>query len=253
MKLSEILPDLKAPFPPECHVERDLPGGKQTWFFVPWQRIRDRLDEVCADEWSMSYGQPVYLDKFCVVSCSLTICGVTREALGNAEIELLSRSGKDMSRGTPIERAVADAFKNAAESFGIAAYLDEQSQDKREFLMRYLHSKGDSRAISAARKNEWIPGNLPTAEQKQKMALNEAQQRYANDLITEAQQKRLWAIARNDGEFSNEAVKSLLATYGIESSSKIPKMQYGEICTKLKDKELARSFNELAANGGLMQ
>lgn len=219
-----------------------------TWFFIPWQRIRDRLDEVCADEWEMSYGRPEYLDKFCVVSCKLTICGVTREALGNAEIELLSRSGKDMSRGTPIERAVADAFKNAAESFGIAAYLDEQSKDKREFLIRYLHSKGDSRGVAAARKNEWIPGNLPTAEQKQQRALDEAQQRYAQDYITEAQQKRLWAIARNDGRYSNEGVKELLKTYSIESTSKIPKMWYGEICDKLKDKELGQSFNELAAN-----
>jgi len=70
----------------------------------------------------------------------ITIARISREAVGNAKITQLSKSGNDMSRGTPIERAIADAFKNAAESFGVAAYLDDQ-----KFVIRYLKSKEDSR------------------------------------------------------------------------------------------------------------
>jgi len=71
---------------------------------------------------------------------AVTIAGVSREAIGNAKIQQLSKSGNEMSRGTPIERAIADAFKNAAESFGVGAYLDDQ-----EYVVRYLHNKNDPR------------------------------------------------------------------------------------------------------------
>lgn len=101
----DIIRQLKEPFAPEDHEERDLPGGGK-WFYVRWQKIRDRLDEVCP-QWQESYTAPVYLDKYCTIGCTITINGVSRQRWGNAEIELLSRSGKDMSRGTPIERAVA--------------------------------------------------------------------------------------------------------------------------------------------------
>lgn len=165
MNFSEIIERLKQPFPPDLHAERDLPGGGK-WFYVSWQHVRERLDEVCPD-WRVEYGTPFYLDKYCVVSCKLTIAGISREALGNAEIELLSSKGKDMSRGTAIERAIADAFKNTAEAFGVCRYLDEQSKDKREFTMRYLQSKGDGRGVKVAAENGWLPGNL-SAEAKEK-------------------------------------------------------------------------------------
>jgi hypothetical protein len=143
----QTIEQLKQPFAAEDHRERELPGGGK-WMFIPWQKIRDRLDQVCPD-WQVAYGLPTYLDKYCCIACTLTIEGVSRQAYGNAEIELLSRNGKDMSRGTPIERAIADAFKNAAEQFGIGAYLDNQ-----EFVVRYLNSQGDYRgyANSARRK-----------------------------------------------------------------------------------------------------
>jgi hypothetical protein len=241
-----IVAKLKEPFPPEVHVERELPGGKSTWFFIPWQHIRERLDAVCPD-WQVEYGTPTYLDKYCVVSCKLTIAGVTREALGNAEIELLSKSGRDMSRGTPIERAIADSFKNACEAFGVAAYLDEQSQDKRDFLMRYLHSQGDARALQYARENNWIPGNLPTAEAKRARAAAEADNRRSKaNLISEAQQKRFWAIARTDGKYTNDGVGKLLESYQLAHTKDIPTTLYQELCTKAADAQLADQYNRAA-------
>jgi hypothetical protein len=38
------------------------------------------------------------------------------------------------------DRAIADAFKDAAESFGVGAYLDDQ-----EFVIRHLYTEGDTR------------------------------------------------------------------------------------------------------------
>lgn len=246
MDIRTIIAQLKEPFPPEAHTERDLPGGGK-WFFISWQKIRERLDEVCPD-WQIEYGTPTYLDKYCVVSCKLTLCGVTREALGNAEIELLSKSGRDMSRGTPIERAIADAFKNAAEAFGVAAYLDEQSQDKREFLMRYLHSKGDARALQYARENNWIAGNLPTAEEKRAKAVAESDNRRVKSTqISEAQQKRFWAIARNDGKYSNEGVSKLLESHQLTQTKDITTDIYNELCRQAADRDLAEAFNRAAA------
>ncbi len=146
-ELSEILPKLQARFPIEAHRERDLPGGG-TWYYIPWQAIRDRLNEVCPGQWSISWGDPQYLDKYCYIKAQLSICGWVQESIGNAPIELISKSGKDMSRGNPIERAIADALKNAAEMFGVAAYLDEQAdtKTKQDFARWMKDRSGNTKA-----------------------------------------------------------------------------------------------------------
>ncbi|MBD2153159.1 hypothetical protein [Leptolyngbya sp. FACHB-16] len=157
MELEEVMTGLKAWFRPEEHKERDLPGGGR-WFYVPWQIIRERLDVVCP-EWEVEYSTPVYIDKFCTVTCTITIAGRKRQGVGNAELELRSREGKDMARGTPIERAIADAFKTAAEAWGVARYLDEQTDPKtKAAFIKYMNSSGDGRASTYNLQNE---GSLP--------------------------------------------------------------------------------------------
>lgn len=159
MLTPEIIAQLKKPFTPEQHKDRALKGGG-TWLYIPWQVIRDRVSEVDPN-YSQEFGSPQYLDKFCYVSCTLTICGVSRQAIGNAEIELLSSTGKNMERGNCIERAIADAFKNAAESFGIAAYLDDQ-----DAVIRTLSKAGDSRAYRYAKDKGLIEAGLSQATSK---------------------------------------------------------------------------------------
>lgn len=162
MDIHQTLTQLKAWFPPEAHKERELPGGSK-WFFVPWQLIRDRFDEVCPD-WQVSYSTPVYLGDYCTITCTITIQGIAKQGVGNAEIALLSSSGKNMARGTPIERATADAFKNAAEAWGVARYLDDQTDPntKADFI-RYMQRSGDGRAAAFHHRNE---GNLPARSPK---------------------------------------------------------------------------------------
>ena len=157
MDIQDIIAQLKAWFPPEAHGERELPGGGK-WFYIPWQLIRERFDQVCPD-WEVSYSAPAYLGDYCTITCTITIGGIAKQGVGNAEILLLSSSGKNMARGTPIERATADAFKNAAESWGVARYLDEQTDPKTKAdFVRYMQHSGNGRAADLYHRNQ---GNLP--------------------------------------------------------------------------------------------
>lgn len=157
----EIIAKLKKPFLPDQHKDRELPGG-DTWFYIPWQLIRERVEEVDPN-YSQSFGNPEYLDQYCFVTCTLTICGVSRQAIGNAKIELISQRGKNMERGNAIERAIADAFKNAAESFGVAAYLDDQNQ-----VIKIMSAHGDQRAYKYAKDSQQISAGLPPITKKSK-------------------------------------------------------------------------------------
>jgi hypothetical protein len=157
MDIQDIIAQLKAWFPPEAHGERELPGGGK-WFYIPWQLIRERFDQVCPD-WEVSYSAPAYLGDYCTITCTITIGDIAKQGVGNAEILLLSSSGKNMARGTPIERATADAFKNAAESWGVARYLDEQTDPKTKAdFVRYMQHSGNGRAADLYHRNQ---GNLP--------------------------------------------------------------------------------------------
>lgn len=135
MDIQHLLNELKQPFAAVDHKERQLPGGGR-WFFLPWQKIRDRLDQICPD-WQSTYSDPVVVGEYVVVRCKLTIGGITREGVGNDKAY-----PEKQTYGTPIERAIADAFKNAAEQFGIGAYLDNQ-----QFVIKYLQSQGDGRGV----------------------------------------------------------------------------------------------------------
>lgn len=155
----EIIGKLKTPFKPNEHNDRELPGGG-TWFYIKWQLIRDRVEEVDPN-YSQSFENPQYLDQYCFVACTLTICGVSRQAIGNAKIEMLSKSGKNMERGNCIERAIADAFKNAAEAFGVGAYLDDQ-----DYVIKIMQGQGDGRAYRYARDQQQINAGLPPITKK---------------------------------------------------------------------------------------
>jgi hypothetical protein len=141
MRLTDILPELTAKFEPAEHKKRRLPGGG-TWWFIPWQTIRKRLNEVCPEDWTETYSDITFSNGYCMAICTLTICGVSHQGVGSTPIETLNADGKDISYGDPIERAIADAFKNAAEQFGIAAYLDAQRDEaKKTAFLKFVTSQ----------------------------------------------------------------------------------------------------------------
>ncbi|MDX2215494.1 MAG: Rad52/Rad22 family DNA repair protein [Oculatellaceae cyanobacterium bins.114] len=141
MTLSEIFPELTAKFEPQEHKKRTVPGGGD-WYFVPWQTIRARLNRVCPDDWTNVYSDLTFVEGYCIIVCTLTICGVSHQGIGSTQIEILNAQGKNTAYGDPIERATADAFKNAAEQFGIAAYLDAQSDpSKKQAFFNYVSGR----------------------------------------------------------------------------------------------------------------
>ncbi len=75
--------------------------------------------------------------------------GVNWEALGNAKIAEISSKGNDMSRGSPIERAIANAFKNATEAFGVSTCINDQ-----KLVINYLKSQSDNRGLALKQINE---------------------------------------------------------------------------------------------------
>lgn len=127
---------LRVPFPAADHKDRKLPGGN-TWFFIPWQTIRQRINQ-CDPVWSISYSDPVVVAESVVIRCQLTIHEITREGVGNDRA-----FPEKQTYGSPIERAIADAFKNAAEQFGVGAYLDSQ-----DFVVKHMQQAGDGRAYA---------------------------------------------------------------------------------------------------------
>lgn len=161
MDTQSILVKLREPFPPNAHKERKLPGGGR-WFYIPWQTIRDRLEELFPLDWTATYSDPVVVGDYTVIRCQLTILrsqgGITREGVGNDKAyPELNDQGKAKTIGTPPERARADAFKAAAEEFGIGSYLDDQ-----QFVIRHMQGKGDGRAAKFALENGWL-GNEPSS------------------------------------------------------------------------------------------
>lgn len=256
MTLNEILPRLRHKFPPDAHKERKLPGGK-VWWFIPWQQIRERLDEVCPDMWEVSYSAPIFVDEYCSISCTISIAGISRQGIGSAKIQLLSNEGNDMARGNPIERATADAFKNAAEAWGIARYLDDQADDKtkREFI-KYMHQGGNSKpALQYQDQQRAERGEAPKPK-----AVDPPSQPFGSrparstpepksirapigDTITEDQQRELYAIATKNG-YTGYGFRQLVESAGFPSGSKdITKAKYAEILGKAQDKMSAAIYN----------
>lgn len=160
----DLIARLKEPFTVTEHKERKLPGGGR-WFYIPWQTIRDRLEALFPLDWTATYSDPVVVGDYTVIRCQLTILlsqgGITREGVGNDKaFPELNQQGKSKTIGTPPERARADAFKGAAEEFGIGAYLDDQ-----KFVIRHMQTAGDSRAYKFAKENDWLDHGLPAANE----------------------------------------------------------------------------------------
>lgn len=172
MRLSEIFPKLTAWFEPSEHDKRKLPGGGE-WHFVKWQTIRDRLNAVCPEDWTATYTEITFANDLCIIVCTMTICQVPRQGVGSVPIEILNSEGKNTAYGDPVERAIADAFKNAAEQFGIAAYLDDQrgSADKKQAFLKYVSGKGQTTATP--QKPSVTPSTKPS-NSKQPATVSEA-------------------------------------------------------------------------------
>lgn len=174
MQLDEIKEQLKEWFPAEAHKERKLPGGGK-WFYIPHQLIVTRLNEICFGYWHDDYKPPIISGDYLTVYCQLTICGVTRTGVADSKTyPELNEDGKEKIIGSPAVNTSRHAFRDAAEKFGVGAYLDSQKGKGRDAFVKYMTGRGDGRAAKFAQENEWIQAGVmgkpkaqaPTAKQK---------------------------------------------------------------------------------------
>ena len=124
-----------------------------------------------------------------------------------------------MARGSPIERATADAFKNAAEAFGIARYLDDQ-----KLTVSLMHKQGDTRAYAYLKQNEQIEAGAKGVSKISQPV----------KVISELQVKRFWAIARKLN-LQDEEIKNLIGKFGLISTREIPVKLYDTIVLELEN------------------
>jgi len=163
----ELKHKLKQIFPTNLHQLRDLPGGG-IYAFITWQNVRERLDEIC--DWEIEYCDPILIDDLCIIRCTLTIQGTKRQGVGNASVI-------KTKIGNFAEAAIADSFKNAAEQFGLGAYLDDpemQRQLKGDRVLVDEYQKRTGKAIGIYAKNAASSANStsPTAQAPRKSLIN---------------------------------------------------------------------------------
>lgn len=126
MYLQQVIAELRKPFAIADHQEQVGTDGKKH-FAIPWQKIRDRLDQVYPD-WQVSYSDPLLVCDRLTVKCRIIVAGIAREATG------IGMNGLEPNP----EAATIEAFVNAAAKFGIGDYLKDA-----EFVSQYVQKPPD--------------------------------------------------------------------------------------------------------------
>lgn len=233
-KLQERFKDY---LPTAAHQVRELPGSQRKWVFLPWQAIRERLDEVAPD-WMSDFSNIQYSEKDAICKCGITIMGVRKEAIASVPISLISSKGNDMARGSAADRLAAEALKNAAEHWGIGRYLDDQVGTIRHLwehrAQLTTEMEGEIRKLMGQYSKEISTYTTPKA--KEAGGMLEATAGVSTvKTINDAQVKRLWAIARKELNLSDSDVKSVLAEFNVESTASIPASEYDKVIQRLRD------------------
>ena len=224
MKLEDIQSALEEKFLPSEHKDRALPGGGR-WFYVPHQAITDRLNSVCPGHWSTKVGSITVAGDFTVVFLELTICGVTRTGVGdNKTLPEMNDRGKSKEIGTPAVRAFRNAFKDAAEQFGICSYLDDQKEGKsKQDFIRYMQGKGDGRAQKYSMENGWN-----NSDESPKAAI--ANQPVGRDKLMQDTTKEMQRL----GWGEQQGRDHLRQTYDKDSRQKLTNNELGQFLAYLR-------------------
>ena len=221
-QLKKIISELKKPLAPELHQIRDLPGrGK--WVYISWQAMRERLDEVCPD-WTLDYSEITTIENQAFCRCGLTIVGVRKEGFGNVTISVKSAQGKEMTRGSFGDRVAAEAFKNAAEQWGIGRYINDQIS-----TVKYLLNHTDS--LSEIQKSSL---KLLANEYKLKTFFPNRDMSTKIEKISEEEVRKIWSLVRTELGLSNEDVKTTLESFKLNGTRDIPKKEYNRFVDRLK-------------------
>lgn len=243
-ELKRIQSDLRKPFPPESHGIRELPG-RGYWAFVAHHDYRERLDEVCP-EWESSYTHIEQIASDVICKCTITILGISKQAIGSVPLVAAERNGKDVSRGSAADRLAAEAFKNACEAWGVGRYLDDQGT-----VAHYLNSNAVKLDYETRNKLKSLgdylrgKGELPPVNSNVVMPRLDAPQPspqpspQPENLISEKQVNRLWAIAKPlPQEVTRNIVKNVA---GVDSNKEIPRTKYDAVVRAIESEISVRA------------
>lgn len=230
-ELKRIQSELRKPFTPEAHGIRELPG-RGYWAFVPHHQYRERLDEVCP-EWESSYTHVEQIASDVICKCTITLLGISKQAIGSVPLVAAEKNGRDVSRGSAADRLAAEAFKNACEAWGVGRYLDRQGE-----VAHYLNinaTKLDNETRNKLKpfgnylreKGELPPANSNVIMPKLDDSAKVASAQLKPGVISQSQIERLWAIAKPlPVELCKNIVKNI---GGVDSSKDIPALKYNQI------------------------
>lgn len=240
-ELKRIQSELRKPFPPESHGIRELPG-RGYWAFVAHHDYRERLDEVCP-EWESSYTHIEQIASDVICKCTITILGISKQAIGSVPLVAAEKNGKDVSRGSAADRLAAEAFKNACEAWGVGRYLDDQGA-----VAHYLNSNGTRLDNETRNKLKSLGnylrqiGELPPVNSNVVMPRLDAPDQpgpQPENLISEKQINRLWAIAKPlPQEVTRNIVKNVA---GVDSNKEIPRTKYDAVVRAIESEISVRA------------
>ena len=233
-EIRRIQSELREPFPAAVHQFREIPGSNKKWVFLPWQVVRDRLDDVCPD-WIIDFSDIQYSGNEVTCRGAITILGIRKEAIACVPISVLSNKGNEMTRGSAPDRLMVEAIKNASEQWGVGRYLDDQ-----EFVIRYLWDRikelDDEKAGEVRRLSEQYKiqvGARPAPQTKPKESGFLSAVSGTPQTINDAQKKRLWAIAKNL-KLTDDQIKSVYHNHGFEHTKDISVGKYDQIVKELE-------------------
>ncbi len=204
--IAEILSDFSQPIPVEMIKTKPVFQRKQRTgevSYVSWSDyVRLLLQFAPGYGWSI---RTQYLGERIVVEGSLTICAqegnFLYEATGVAYTD-------DEGYGDPVYDAESSAMRRACAKAGLGLHLWEKERESRDY--GGLVSSNNGGLVSSPK------------------------------LISEAQQKRLYAIAYKESNLQKTDVVKILASYGYESAKDISQDNYEKIIEQIKQPKITK-------------
>lgn len=156
----------------------------------------------------------------------LTVAGITRPGYGDAQ----GKKGPDA-----MKERIGDALRNAGMRFGAA--LENWHKGELHVEIEVPEKYEDPPQDHSPPPPMQSPHDAYQTQIKAERPANDIEQPPVSDLISDAQIKRMFAIARNNGR-QTEDVRAVLAEFDYFSSKDVKKSDYEQIIKILEDKSL---------------
>ncbi|NJM69227.1 MAG: hypothetical protein HC862_02805 [Scytonema sp. RU_4_4] len=247
-ELRAVHSELRKPFPVESHSIRELPGTSNLYIYLPWEAIRDRLDEICPD-YQFEFTLPEYDHTANLVTCVVTleILGIKKQALAAVPItQINAKTQKDMSRGNAVDRLHAEAIKNGAEAHCCGRYISnqlfcyklllkhkERLDDETRGKLNKMHNQFRE-AMQSALGYADAPKPQKQSEKNQPSILHAMAGVNHKHKISEGQVRRLWGMGKGELGLSTEAIKLAYKQYGFDKAEDINTDKYDAVIDYMK-------------------